>query len=404
VRYRILTLNQISAQGLARFPAERYDVGPAVDAPDAIVVRSHDMHATAIPATVKAIGRAGAGTNNIPVAALSRRGVPVFNAPGANANAVKELVLTALLMAARNVVPALRFVAALDRGASDLEERVEAGKKQFAGVELPGRTLGIVGLGAIGSLVADTAIKLGMRVVGFDPEITVDAAWRLPSAVRRAHSIDELMRACDYVTLHVPLLTVTRHLVDASRLAAAKPGAVLLNFAREGVVDEQAVVAALDGGRLAAYLCDFPTAALIGHPKVVALPHLGASTAEAEENCAIMVVDEVRDYLEHGTIRHAVNFPAVAMDRESPWRVAIANANVPNMLGQISSTMAHAGLNIHNMVNKSRGEMAYTLVDVDSPVETPVIRAIAAIDGVLSVRSIPAETIARETYAGAASG
>ncbi|MDH5285055.1 MAG: phosphoglycerate dehydrogenase [Betaproteobacteria bacterium] len=404
MRYRILTLNQISAQGLARFPAERYDVGPAVDAPDAIVVRSHDMHATAIPATVKAIGRAGAGTNNIPVAALSRRGVPVFNAPGANANAVKELVLTALLMAARNVVPALRFVAALDRGASDLEERVEAGKKQFAGVELPGRTLGIVGLGAIGSLVADTAIKLGMRVVGFDPEITVDAAWRLPSAVRRAHSIDELMRACDYVTLHVPLLTVTRHLVDASRLAAAKPGAVLLNFAREGVVDEQAVVAALDGGRLAAYLCDFPTAALIGHPKVVALPHLGASTAEAEENCAIMVVDEVRDYLEHGTIRHAVNFPAVAMDRESPWRVAIANANVPNMLGQISSTMAHAGLNIHNMVNKSRGEMAYTLVDVDSPVETPVIRAIAAIDGVLSVRSIPAETIARETYAGAASG
>ncbi|MDH4180903.1 MAG: 3-phosphoglycerate dehydrogenase, partial [Betaproteobacteria bacterium] len=266
MRYRILTLNQISAQGLARFPAERYDVGPAVDAPDAIVVRSHDMHATAIPATVKAIGRAGAGTNNIPVAALSRRGVPVFNAPGANANAVKELVLTALLMAARNVVPALRFVAALDRGASDLEERVEAGKKQFAGVELPGRTLGIVGLGAIGSLVADTAIKLGMRVVGFDPEITVDAAWRLPSAVRRAHSIDELMRACDYVTLHVPLLTVTRHLVDASRLAAAKPGAVLLNFAREGVVDEQAVVAALDGGRLAAYLCDFPTAALIGHP------------------------------------------------------------------------------------------------------------------------------------------
>jgi D-3-phosphoglycerate dehydrogenase len=404
VRYRILTLNQISAQGLARFPAERYDVGPAVDAPDAIVVRSHDMHATAISATVKAIGRAGAGTNNIPVAALSRRGVPVFNAPGANANAVKELVLTAVLMAARNVVPALRFVAALDRGAGDLEGRVEAGKKQFAGVELPSRTLGIVGLGAIGSLVADTAIKLGMRVVGFDPEITVDAAWRLPSAVRRAHSIDELMRTCDYVTLHVPLLPVTRHLVDAGRLAAAKPGAVLLNFAREGVVDEQAVIAALDGGRLAAYLCDFPTAALIGHPKVVALPHLGASTAEAEENCAIMVVDEVRDYLEHGTIRHAVNFPAVAMDRESPWRVAIANANVPNMLGQISSAMAHAGLNIHNMVNKSRGEMAYTLVDVDSPVETPVIQAIAAIDGVLSVRSIPAEAIAREAFAGVAAG
>jgi D-3-phosphoglycerate dehydrogenase len=404
MRYRILTLNTIAAQGLERFPAARYEVGPDVAAPDAVVVRSHDMHAMAIPASVKAIGRAGAGTNNIPVAAMSKRGVPVFNAPGANANAVKELVLTALLMAARNVVPALRFVAAIDRNASDLDERVESGKRQFAGVELPSRTLGIVGLGAIGSLVADTAIKLGMRVVGFDPEITVDAAWRLPSAVRRANSIDELMRACDYVTLHVPLLPMTKHLIDARRLAAAKPGAVLLNFAREGVIDERAVIGALDSGRLAAYLCDFPTPALIGHPRVVALPHLGASTAEAEENCAVMVVDQVRDYLEDGTIRHAVNFPGVEMDRESPWRVAIANANVPNMLGQISSTMAMAGLNIHNMVNKSRGEMAYTLVDVDSPVETRVIQAIAAIDGVLTVRSIPAETIARETFAGAAAG
>jgi D-3-phosphoglycerate dehydrogenase len=402
MRYRILTLNQISPLGLERFPAARYEVGPSVDAPDAVVVRSHDMHKMAIAPSVKAIGRAGAGTNNIPVATLSKRGVPVFNAPGANANAVKELVLTALLLASRNVVPALRFVDALDRQAPDLDARVEAGKKQFAGVELPSRMLGIIGLGAIGSLVADTAIKLGMRVIGFDPEITVDAAWRLPSAVRRANSIDELLRVSDFVTLHVPLLPVTKHLIDARRLALIKPGSVLLNFARDAVVDEQAVLGALAEGRLAAYLCDFPSAALIGHPKVVALPHLGASTAEAEENCAIMVVDQVRDFLEDGTIRNAVNFPTVEMGRESPFRVAIANANVPNMLGQISSAMAHAGLNIHNMVNKSRGEMAYTLVDVDSPVEKPVIDAIAAIEGVLTVRAIPAESIARETTAGAA--
>jgi D-3-phosphoglycerate dehydrogenase len=402
MRYRILTLNQISPLGLERFPALRYEVGPSVDAPDAVVVRSHDMHKMAIAPSVKAIGRAGAGTNNIPVATLSKRGVPVFNAPGANANAVKELVLTALLLASRNVVPALRFVDALDRQAPDLDARVEAGKKQFAGVELPNRMLGIIGLGAIGSLVADTAIKLGMRVIGFDPEITVDAAWRLPSAVRRANSIDELLRVSDFVTLHVPLLPVTKHLIDARRLALVKPGSVLLNFARDAVVDEQAVLGALADGRLAAYLCDFPSSALIGHPKVVALPHLGASTVEAEENCAIMVVDQVRDFLEDGTIRNAVNFPTVEMGRESPFRVAIANANVPNMLGQISSAMAHAGLNIHNMVNKSRGEMAYTLVDVDSPVEKPVIDAIAAIEGVLTVRAIPAESIARETTAGAA--
>jgi D-3-phosphoglycerate dehydrogenase / 2-oxoglutarate reductase len=387
--WKILTLNAISSQGLARFPAGRYVVGKDVREPDAIVVRSHDMHAMDLPPSVKAIGRAGAGTNNIPVARLSERGVPVFNAPGANANAVKELVLTGILMAARNVKPALDYVASLDPSAPDLEARVEDGKKQFAGVELPGRTLGIVGLGAIGSLVADTAIKLGMKVIGFDPEITVDAAWRLPSSVRKAHSIDELMRHSDFVTLHVPLVAVTRHLVDAKRLAALKPGSVLLNFAREGVVDEGAVIQALRSGHLKAYVGDFPSAALLGERGVVALPHLGASTAEAEENCAIMVVDQVREYLEHGTIANAVNFPNVEMPRESPHRVAIANANVPNMLGQISSTMAQAGLNIHNMINKSRGEMAYTLVDVDSPVGETAIRAIASIGGVLSVRAVP---------------
>jgi D-3-phosphoglycerate dehydrogenase len=390
-RYQILTLNQISSHGLHRFPGTRYTVGKAVLHPDAILVRSHDMHEMEIPASVKAIGRAGAGTNNIPVVAMSKRGVPVFNAPGANANAVKELVLAALLLAARNVIPALAYVAGLDAEAANLEAQVEDGKKQFAGVELPQRTLGIVGLGAIGSLVADIALKLGMKVIGFDPEITVDAAWRLPASVRRANSIEELVKQSDFVTLHVPLLPATRHLIDAKRLAAAKPGAVLLNFARDGLVDDGALVAALRAHRLKYYLCDFPSAALLREPGVVALPHLGASTGEAEENCAAMVVDQVREFLEHGAIVNAVNFPAVEMPRESPYRVAIANANVPNMLGQISTAMAHAGLNIHNMVNKSRGEMAYTLVDVDSPVQDGVIAAISAIDGVLSVRAIPEE-------------
>ena len=388
-RYQILTLNQISSHGLHRFPAARYAVGRALDQPDAILVRSQDMHAMPIPASVKAIGRAGAGTNNIPVAEMSKRGVPVFNAPGANANAVKELVLAALLIAARNVIPALDYVGELEAEGPALDRLVEDGKKQFAGIELPHRTLGIVGLGAIGSLVADIAIKLGMKVTGFDPEITVDAAWRLPSSVRRANSVEEMLKQSDFVTLHAPLLALTRHLIDGPRLAQMKAGAVLLNFARDGLVDEEAVVAALRSRRLKYYLCDFPSGRLLREPRVIALPHLGASTEEAEENCAVMVVDQVREYLEHGTIANSVNFPGVEMPRESPYRVAIANANVPNMLGQISTTMASFGLNIHNMVNKSRGEMAYTLVDVDSPVQDAVIEAIAAIGGVLSIRAIP---------------
>ncbi len=392
-RYSVLTLNPISSQGLHRLPGARYAVGKAVEHPDAILVRSFDMRTMDIPSSVKAIGRAGAGTNNIPVDEMSRRGIPVFNAPGANANAVKELVLAALLMAARNLIPALAYVAALDAAASELEKSVEDAKKQFAGVELPNRALGIVGLGAIGSLVADTAIKLGMKVIGFDPEITVDAAWRLPSSVRKANSIEELLKQSDFVTLHVPLLDVTRHLIDDKRLAVMKHGAALLNFARDGIVDEDAVIAALRGRRLKYYLCDFPSAKLLHQPGVAALPHLGASTEEAEENCAVMVVDQVREYLENGAIANAVNFPNVDMPRESPHRIAIANANVPNMLGQISTAMAKAGLNIHNMVNKSRGEMAYTLVDVDSPIEASVIEAISAIDGVLSVRAIPAEVV-----------
>ncbi|MBS1134914.1 MAG: D-isomer specific 2-hydroxyacid dehydrogenase NAD-binding [Burkholderiaceae bacterium] len=390
-RFQIQTLNNISAKGLERFPPDRYAVAKELDRPDAILVRSHDMHAMPIATSVKAIARAGTGTNNIPVAEMSRRGLPVFNAPGANANAVKELVLAALLISARNLVPALQFVSELPPGAQDFEARVEEGKKQFAGVELPYRVLGIVGLGAIGALVADTAFKLGMKVIGYDPEITVDAAWRLHSGVRKANSIEELLKQSDFVSLHVPLVAATRGLIDARRLAAMRPGSVLLNFARDAIVDESAVVDALRSGRLKAYLSDFPSPTFAGVAGAIALPHLGASTAEAEENCAVMVVEQLREFLESGGITNAVNFPNVEMARESDHRIGIANANVPNMLGQISTAMANAGLNIHNMVNKSRGEMAYTLVDVDSPVTQAAIDAIAAIDGVLSVRSVPAD-------------
>ena len=388
-RLQILVLNQISPKGLQRLPAERYVTGKDLAAPDAVLVRSADMHKMDIPASVQAIARAGAGTNNIPVPAMSARGVPVFNAPGANANAVKELVLAGMLLAVRHLPQALRFVATLDPQAADLDKTVEDGKKAFAGAELQGQTLGIVGLGKIGCLVADAAIKLGMQVLGYDPEITVDAAWSLPSQVRRATSVAEVLRASDFVTLHVPLLAATRHLVNADNIGLMRPGAVLLNFSREGVVDDAAVLAALADEHLGCYVCDFPSAALHGQPRVIALPHLGASTREAEENCAVMVVDQLRDYLEHGNVINAVNFPQVSMGRESAFRVAIANANVPNMLGQISTAMAQAGLNIHNMVNKSRGEMAYTLVDVDSAVGNPVLDSLRRIEGVLSVRYLP---------------
>jgi len=388
-RYEILVLNQISPIGLKRFPAEAYSVTKDAVRPDAILVRSADMHAAAIAESVKAIGRAGAGTNNIPVPVLSKRGVPVFNAPGANANAVKELVVAGMLIAARNLVPAVQFVAALRGDDATVARRIEDEKKRFAGVELPGHTLGVIGLGRVGSLVADAAIRLGMQVVGYDPEITVDAAWSLPSQVRKAHSIDEVLKGSHFVTVHVPLTDGTRGLIDARNLAHLRAGAILLNFSREGIVDEAAVLDALAGHRLRSFVTDFPTAALAGHPGVIALPHLGASTREAEDNSAVMVVDQVRGYLEPGNIRNAVNFPEVVMDRESPYRVAIANANVPNMVGQISTAMARAGLNIHNMLNKSKGEMAYTLVDVDSRVPPDVIDTIRRIDGVLAIRYLP---------------
>jgi D-3-phosphoglycerate dehydrogenase len=291
-----------------------------------------------------------------------------------------------MLMASRHLPAANRFVESLDPSMPDLEARIEDGKKQFGGRELAGKTAGVIGLGRIGCLVADTAIRLGMQVVGFDPNITVEAAWSLPSQVQRAGSVADLVRRCDFISVHVPLVDETRHLIDATQLAQVRAGAVLLNFSRDAVVDVRAVLGALESGRLSCYVCDFPESSLIGHPQVIALPHLGASTQEAEENCAVMIADQLRDYLEHGNIRHSVNFPEAVAPRESAYRVAIANANVPNMLGQISTAMAAAGLNIHTMLNKSRGEMAYTIVDVDSPVPAAVVAAISSIEGVLAVR------------------
>jgi D-3-phosphoglycerate dehydrogenase len=338
---------------------------------------------------LKAVGRAGAGVNNIPVEELSRLGVPVFNAPGANANAVKELVVAGMLIAARNLVPALQFVSRIDK--QNIKKSVEEGKKTYAGRELPGHTLGVVGLGKVGSLVADAAIRLGMNVLGYDPHITVEAAWSLPSQVRKAHSVDELLRASDFVSLHVPLVEKTKNLLNEKNLPHMKKGSVLLNFARDGIVDESALVKCLAAKHIRWYVTDFPSAKLIGRPGVVALPHLGASTSEAEDNSAVMVIDQLREYLENGGMQNAVNFPDALMPRESPYRLAIANANVPNMLARISNAMGSRRINIHNMLNKSKGEMAYTLVDVDSPVPQAAIDELCAIPGVLKVRYLPVE-------------
>jgi D-3-phosphoglycerate dehydrogenase len=390
-QFKVLILNQISPVGLKRLPAERYIIGKDVTTPDAVLVRSADMHKLDIPASVKAIGRAGTGTNNIPVKAMSARGVPVFNAPGANANAVKELVIAGMLLAARNLRGAMEFVSALDPADPGMEKRVEDGKKTYAGFELAGHSLGLIGLGKIGCLVADAAIKLGMNVLGHDPEISVDAAWSLPAQVKKSSSMAEVLKNCDFVSIHVPLIDATRDLINVGNIGQMRPEAILLNFSRDGVVNVEAVLAALEAKKLSCYVCDFPSPEVNRHPQVIALPHLGASTGEAEENCAVMVADQLHDYLDHGNVLNAVNFPAVILPRESNYRLAIANANVPNMLGQISTVMAQAGLNIHNMINKSKGEVAYTLVDVDSQVPKQVVDLIAAIPGVLAVRYLPLE-------------
>ena len=386
--YKILTLNNISVRGLERLPRDRYEVASEIGHPDAILLRSADMHTMEIPESVRAVARAGAGTNNVPVAQLSQRGIPVFNAPGANANAVKELVLAGMFLAARNICQAWAYVRSLEGDDHALEAAVEKGKKKFVGYELPGRTLGVVGLGAIGVEVANAALGLQMKVLGYDPQITVQRAWQLSSGVEQALSLDDLFSRCDFVTVHVPLNEHTRGLVNEWRIRLMRPGSTVLNFARAQIVEERAVLAGLDDGHLAAYVCDFPTNAIRAHPRVVALPHLGASTGEAEDNCAVMVADTLRDFLENGNVRHSVNFPEAVLARAGQCRLAIANANVPNMVGQISTALAEASLNIADLLNKSRGDLAYTLIDIDAPVPAPVLARLRAIQGVLSARVV----------------
>lgn len=390
--FKIQTLNNISVFGLERLPRDRYEVASEIQNPDAVLVRSADMHKIEINPSIKAIGRAGAGTNNIPVAKMSQRGVPVFNAPGANANAVKELVLSAMLLSARNIPQALDFVKKLDGDDHAMHKAVEDGKKKFVGFELPRRPLGVIGLGAIGVKVANAAVELGMDVYGFDPAMTVNNAWQLDSRVKQALSVDDLVAKSQFISVHVPLLDATRGLINADRLKLMKKQGVILNFARAEIVDEAAVVEALNAGTLHAYACDFPSNALKGNPRVIATPHLGASTGEAEDNCAVMVADQIRDFLEVGNVRNSVNFPeAVLALLPGVTRLCIVNANVPNMVGQITTALAKHNLNISDLLNKSRGDIAYTLVDVDAPISDAVVQEIAGIQGVLATRVIPAK-------------
>jgi D-3-phosphoglycerate dehydrogenase len=386
--FKVLTLNNIAVEGLRHLPRERYEVASEIAHPDAILLRSFNMHDWDIPDTVAAIGRAGAGTNNIPIDAMSARGVPVFNAPGANANAVKELVVAGLLLAARNLCDAREYVKSLEETGKALSKAVEAGKKQFVGFELPGKTLGVIGLGAIGVEVANAALALGMNVIGFDPKITVRRAWQLSSGVEHAENIEQLFQHADAVTVHVPLMDATRNLVNKDRLALMPDGGVIINFARGGVADDTAILAALDSGKLHAYVTDFPTDDTKAHPKVIALPHLGASTAEAEENCAVMVAENVKDYLENGNVRHSVNFPESRLPRLDAHRITVSNANVPNMVGQISTCLANANLNIEDLLNKSVGNLAYTIVDVNGPVTDETMADIRSVEGVLTLRNL----------------
>jgi D-3-phosphoglycerate dehydrogenase len=385
---KILTLNNISPLGLARLPKEQFQVSSDMKEPDGILLRSFKMHDMEIPKSLKAVGRAGAGVNNIPVEKLTRMGIPVFNAPGANANAVKELVLAGMLLACRHIPASWEFARGLSGSDPEIGKAVEAGKKNFAGFELPGRTLAVIGLGAIGRNVANMGIALGMKVVGFDPGLTVEGAWQLSADVKKANSVDEALRAADFVTFHVPFMESTKHLINAERLKLMKDGVIILNFAREGIVDDAAVSAAIKLGKVYGYVCDFPSNLLKNHERVITLPHLGASTAEAEDNCAIMVAEQVKDFLQNGNIRNSVNYPDVVMARETTYRLVVANANMPNMLGLISETLGNAKLNIHDMVNRSRGDYAYTVVDLDSPVPEDVRRKIAGINGVLMARII----------------
>ncbi len=386
--YKILTLNNISLAGLERLPRELYEVASEITHPDAIMLRSFNMHDMDIPPSLKAVARAGAGVNNIPVDKLSSLGIPVFNAPGANANAVKELVLAGMLIGCRNLVNAWQYVQGLDAGEEELHKLVEAGKKQFAGFELPGRTLGVIGLGAIGRSVANMALDLGMKVIGFDPGLTVEGAWQLSANVEKAASVEQVFSKADFITFHVPLIDATRNLVNADRIKLMKKNVVILNFARDGIVDNAALLDAVREEKVYAYVNDFPSNSFKGQPRIYSFPHLGASTTEAEDNCAIMVAEQLRNYLENGTITNSVNFPNVQMDRTEGFRICIVNNNVPNMLGQISTALAKHNLNIVDMLNKSRADLAYTLVDVDQAIANNVISDINNIKGVLATRAI----------------
>ena len=385
---KILTLNNISVAGLEKLPRDNYEIASEIQHPDAILLRSFKMHDMEIPQSLKAVGRAGAGVNNIPVDKMSEKGVVVFNAPGANANAVKELVLAGMLMGCRNLGQAWDFARNLEGTDDVITKDVEAGKKNFGGFELPGRTLGVVGLGAIGRYVANAALDLGMNVIGFDPGITVEGAWQLSSEVEKASSIDEMIGKVDFITFHVPLIEATANMINAERLKLMKDNVIILNFARNGIIDDEAVSAAIKSGKVYSYVCDFPSNLLKNHERVITLPHLGASTGEAEDNCAIMVAQQVKDYLENGNIKNSVNFPEVKLPRTEGHRMTIVNSNVPDMIGQISSALANKGLNIIDMLNKSKGDIAYTIIDIDKPAEDDLISDLSKIDGVLNVRAI----------------
>lgn len=387
--FKIQTLNPISSTGLKQFPNAQYDIASSFSDPDVMLVRSQNMHQLHLPASVKVVGRAGAGTNNIPVAALTALGIPVLNTPGANANAVRELVIAGMLLASRNICQAWQYVSELKLKDEALEKEIEQNKKKFVGFELMGKTLGVVGLGSVGVKVANAAISLGMRVVGYDPTISVSRAWELSSNVQQAKSIDSLLQEADFVSFHVPLLNETRHMINAKRLQEMKDNVVLLNFARDEIIDHAALLEALNANRVLAYVCDFPHAELKNHPRVISLPHLGASTKEAEENCAVMIVNQVREFLENGAIINSVNFPTVDVPpKNSEGRIAIVNANVPNMVAQISAKLAEAKLNIASLLNKSRDDIAYTLIDVNGNVNAAVLNDIASIHGVKQVRKV----------------
>ncbi len=387
-RYCVLTLNAIAERGLRRLPPDRYDVVSECADPDAVLVRSADLHQRPVNPRLKAVARAGAGVNNIPVRLYAQQGVAVFNTPGANANAVKELVIAGMLLGARHICQAAAFVRALDLQGEALEKEVEAAKKQFRGFELAGKTLGVIGLGAIGVKVANAACDLGMSVIGYDPAISVRAAWQLNSRVQQALSLEQLLQQSDLVTLHVPLIEATRHLIDAERLARMQPGAVLLNFARGGIVDETAVLAALENGTLAAYISDFPSERLKNHPNVVSLPHLGASTVESEENCAVMAVQQLRDFLELGSVRNSVNLPDVELGAipAGSHRIALVNDNDAGMIAAMTRVLSDAGLNIEDMINKARDDLAYTLIDVSGSMDEDVLNRLRQLEGVRSAR------------------